>query len=152
MKLIVSGLMVLGLTAALMVVDTQAQGPRWRGGGGWGAGGPYGSLYDAKTIETLSGEVTQVEEITPQRGMGKGVHLTLRTEAETVSVHLGPLWYIERQDIQIAAGDKLRVTGSRIVHGGKPAIIAAEIHKGDDVLKLRDSEGIPMWAGWRRSR
>ncbi len=152
MKLIVSGLMILGFTAVLMVSDAQAQGPRWRGGGGWGAGGPYGGLYDSKTVETLSGEVTQVEEITPLHGMGKGVHLMLKTETETVSVHLGPLWYIERQDIALAAGDTIEVKGSRIVHGGKPAIIAAEIHKGDDVLKLRDSNGIPMWAGWRRSR
>jgi hypothetical protein len=53
---------------------------------------------------------------------------------------------------QIVAGDKIEVKGSRITYQGKPAIIAAEIHKGDEVLMLRDANGIPMWAGWRRNQ
>jgi len=42
------------------------------------------------------------------------------------------------------------VKGSRFTLGGKPAIIAAEVKKGDEVLKLRDDAGFPMWIGWRR--
>jgi hypothetical protein len=33
---------------------------------------------------------------------------------------------------------------------GKPTIIAAEVKKGDGILKLRDKNGFPMWAGWRK--
>jgi hypothetical protein len=33
---------------------------------------------------------------------------------------------------------------------GKPAIIAAEIKKGDETLRLRDDAGVPAWSGWRR--
>jgi hypothetical protein len=40
--------------------------------------------------------------------------------------------------------------GSRITFGVKPAIIAAEVKKGDEVLKLRDDSGFPVWSGWRR--
>jgi hypothetical protein len=83
--------------------------------------------------------------------MGNGVHLMLEADKETISVHLGPVWYIERQDTAIAIGDKIEVKGSRINYEGKAAIIAAEIHKGDEVLMLRDASGIPMWAGWRRN-
>jgi hypothetical protein len=107
-------------------------------------------MYDPKTVETVSGEVMSVQQMTPMKGMGPGVHLTLKTDKETVDVHLGPAWYIERQDIKIAAGDKIEVKGSRITYQGKPAVIAAEIHKGNEVLMLRDDNGIPMWAGWRR--
>jgi hypothetical protein len=39
--------------------------------------------------------------------------------------------------------------GSRITYEGKPAIIAAEVKKGDEVLRLRDEKGIPVWAGRR---
>lgn len=143
---------VLGLLTFLPTPDAWAQGFRWRGGGGWGPGGQYGRLYDVKSVETVSGEVTGMEEMTPFKGMGRGVHLMLETDKESISVHLGPAWYVERQDTEITVGDKIEVKGSRIAYEGKPAIIAAEIRKGDEVLTLRDASGIPMWAGWRRSQ
>jgi hypothetical protein len=74
----------------------------------------------------------------------------LKTEKETVPVHLGPAWYVENQDSTIEPGDKIGVKGSRITFQEKSAIIAAELRKGEEVLKLRDEAGIPMWAGWRR--
>lgn len=39
---------------------------------------------------------------------------------------------------------------SKIAFGGKPALIAAQVKKGDEVLKLRDDAGFPVWSGWRR--
>jgi hypothetical protein len=76
--------------------------------------------------------------------------MNVKTEKETVSVHLGPSWYLENQDVKIAAKDKVEVKGSRITFGGKATIIAAEVKKGDDILKLRDESGFPMWTAWRR--
>ena len=148
MRRFVTAVIILGVAG--VATDAFAQGMRWRGGGGWGPGGQYGRMYDPKTVETVSGAVTSVQQMTPMKGMGPGVHLTLKTDKGTVDVHLGPAWYIERQDIKIAAGDKIEVKGSRITYHGKLAIIAAEIHKGDEVLVLRDANGIPMWAGWRQ--
>jgi hypothetical protein len=74
----------------------------------------------------------------------------VRTDQETISVHLGPAWYVQRQDIKIVPGDKVEITGSRITYQGKPAIIAAEVKKGEEILKLRDENGFPAWSGWRR--
>ncbi len=37
--------------------------------------------------------------------------------------------------------------GSKITFDGAPAIIAAEIKMVDTVLKLRDDNGFPVWAG-----
>lgn len=124
-----------------------AQPGRGRGWGGWGPGEPYGRMYNPATVETLSGEVTKVERFTPGQGMGYGIHLVLKTAAETIDVHLGPTWYVDQQGLTFAAGDKLEVTGSRITYQGKPAVIASEVKKGDKVLKLRDAQGIPAWAG-----
>lgn len=76
--------------------------------------------------------------------MADGVHRMVKTDKETVSVHLGPSWYIENQDVGIAGTDKIAVKGSRITLEGKPAIIAAEVKKGDEVLMLRDASGIPV--------
>ena len=127
-----------------------AQGMKWRGSGGWGTGGAYGRMYDAKTVETVAGEVTKVDRIVPMRGMSGGVHVVLKTDKGEVSVHLGPQWYLENQDVEIAPGDKLEITGSRATIQKQPALIAAEVRKGDEVLKLRDAAGVPVWAGWRK--
>ena len=117
-------------------------------GRGWGTGN--GRIYNPQTVETLTGEVVSVESI-PGKGGGQasGVHLTLKTDKETIPVHLGPSWYLDRQNFKIGPRDKIEVTGSRVVFGSKPAIIAAEVKKGDQVLKLRNQAGIPQWAGQR---
>jgi hypothetical protein len=52
--------------------------------------------------------------------------------------------------VKIMPGDEVEVTGSEITFQNKPAIIAAEVKKGDEVLRLRDSDGVPAWAGWRK--
>jgi hypothetical protein len=82
--------------------------------------------------------------------MSSGVHLIVKTDKEPLSVHLGPTWYIQRQDIKIMPGDKVEITGSKINFQGQPAIIATEVKKGTEILKLRDQNGFPVWSGWRR--
>jgi hypothetical protein len=146
--LIVAGIAILfGATGA---IAQKGPGMMWRGSGGWGPGSQYNKMYDPKTMETISGEVTTVDRITPGKGMTGGIHMNVKTDKETVSVHLGPSWYIENQDVKIAPKDKVEVKGAKITFAGKPAIIAAEVKKGDEVLKLRDESGFPVWSGWRR--
>lgn len=143
---------VVVLAVAAMSVSLATAGPwrGWRGSGGWGMGGGYQRMYDPATVETVAGTVETIDRITPVRGMASGVHVTLETEKGPVSVHLGPEWYVERLDTKLAEGDSVEVKGSRITYDGKPAIIAAEVKKGDSILTLRDDHGIPAWAGWRR--
>lgn len=121
-----------------------------QGSGGWGMGKEYQRMYDPAKAETISGTVESVDTIKPLKGMQYGIHIQLKSDKETISVHLGPGWYIERQDMKIVKGDIVEVKGSRVTIADKPAIIAAEVKKGDDILILRDSAGIPKWAGWRR--
>jgi rhodanese-related sulfurtransferase len=125
-------------------------GMKWRGSGGWGPHGQYGRIYDPKTVETFSGQVVQVDRITPMKGMGQGIHMTVKTDQGTMSVHLGPAWYIENQDVKLEPKDTVEVRGSKVTFGGRPVIIAAEVKKGDSVLKLRDDTGMPVWSGWSR--
>ena len=147
-SLTVAVLIVLGL---FLVTDSFAQkGMKWKGSGGWGAGSQYSRLYDTKTIETISGKVVSIDQIAPMKGMYYGIHLTIKTEKETISVHLGPGWYIENQDVKIETKDKLEIKGSRVTFEGKAVIIAAEVKKDGEILKLRDENGFPAWAGWRK--
>ncbi len=141
-KSITSAVVVAGLLAATTVFAQRGQG--W-----WGN-------YDSKTVETITGKVTAVEKVeSPHHGpgmgpgmhRGMGVHLTLQTDKETISVSLGPDWFVDKQSPKIEKGDTVTVTGSRVTMDGKPALIAATVTKGDKVIKLRDENGAPLWAG-----
>ena len=145
-------LMVVGVVFVLSVVAAVAvaqpwQG--WKGSGGWGQGGGYNRMYDPSKAETVSGEVVSVEQLTPMKRMGQGIGLKLKTGNETLLVHLGPQWFIERQDIKIIAGDKVEIKGVKAARMGQDVFIAAEVKKGGEVLKLRGDDGVPSWAGCR---
>jgi hypothetical protein len=148
--IVIPAALVALLLLAMLGPVAFAQGMKWRGSGGWGPGSAYGRMYDAKTVDKVTGEVATVDSITPMRGMSGGVHVALKTEQGEVSVHLGPQWYLENQDVKIEPGDRVEITGSRVTIQGKPTIIAAEVRKGDEVLQLRDAAGVPVWAGWRK--
>jgi len=138
------------VVAAVMSVIAVAGARPFRGygGGGWGPGGAWDRLYDPKSVETVTGTVKSVD-VVKSRGMSDGLHITLATGGELIPVHLGPVWYLEHQDLALVAGDKVTIRGSRITYQGKPALIAAEVTRGSDVLVLRNEQGFPRWAAWR---
>jgi hypothetical protein len=150
MKTTKSLALALSMMACVASVSFAQAGMRRGGGQGWG-----GRMYDRKTVETVSGEVVSVEEVHGKgwgqagggRGGGHGVHLIVKSDKEDVAVHLGPSWYLDKHGPTIAPGDRIEVRGSRIMFQGKPAIIAAEVKKGDQSLKLRDDDGLPAWRG-----
>ncbi len=145
------GAVAIAVFGVLITLPVFAQPPMtWRGSGGWGTAGQYYRMYDPATVETVSGEVLEVQQFMPRQGMRQGIHLLLKTNGETISVHLGPAWFLENQDVTIEPKDRIEVTGSRITFDGKPAIVAAEIKKGEETLILRDKSGFPVWSGWRR--
>ena len=123
------------------------RGGGWRGNGGWGPGSNYSRIYDPSSVETLAGKVATVERFSPAKGRSSyGIHLMVVTDGEEISVHLGPGWHIESQDVSFEVGDAIEVTGSRIIYNGSPAIVAAEIRKGGETLTLRDAAGYPVWS------
>ncbi len=140
------------LVALAFTVSLAAAGPGRgsRGNGGCGTGGGYRGMYDPATVETVTGTIESIDRTVPVKRMRRGVHLTLKTEKGPLSVRLGPEWYVERLDGKLESGDLVEVKGSRVTLSDNPAMIAAEVKKGDAVLKLRDEKGVPEWAGWRR--
>jgi hypothetical protein len=152
MKKIVTLMTTLSLISLLSACTATAQPHMMgRGSGGWGMGGPYQRLYNPKALATLTGEVVAIDSVMPMGGMSGGIHLKVRTpKNEVMSVHLGPSWYLENQDISLKVKDKIQVKGSKVTFSGKPALIAAEVRKGDQTLILRDANGFPVWSGWHR--
>lgn len=138
---------VLALTGG--AAAAQAQGPPCPGPGKWAAYGPYQSLFDPKTVQTVEGTVVAVDRITT-RGAWQGIHLRVKTVNETIEVHLGPAWFVDSGEIALAVGDKVQIRASRVKYQGKPLLIAMALTKGEMTLRLRDADGFPYWAGWRR--
>ncbi|MEW6067654.1 MAG: DNA-binding protein [Nitrospirota bacterium] len=135
----------------MLIVESSAQMMKWKGSGGWcRMDSPYMRLYNPNTVETITGEVVKIGMFYPVKRMTQGIHLVVKTEKEEISVHLGPAWYIQYQDIEIKPKDKVEVKGARVIFREKPIIIAAEIKRGEDILHLRDKNGFPFWSGWRR--
>ena len=118
-------------------------GAPWAQPQGDGEGKPV--PYDLKTMETVQGIVVAAPRPTPKGGMPERAQLTLKTEKETLTVYLGPGWFLEKQGVKIGDLDQIRVSGSRIRVQGKPALLAGEVRKGDQVLKLRDEQGKALW-------
>lgn len=141
---------LLGLAGAAVAKGWADLPVQWRGGRGWEPESAYCRLYDAKTVVTVKGIVQRVESIIPMKGMGYGIHLVLKTDSETLPVHLGPTWYVEKQPVRIRAQDVVEVTGSRVPCDGKPIILAALIKRGAETVKFREANGRPAWAGGRR--
>jgi hypothetical protein len=117
----------------------------------WGQSGQRpgkgpGTLYNPATVVTVSGIVI-AKTPSSAKGLPQLVYLTLKTEAGKLTIFLGPDLYVDKLPVQINNLDKIQVTGSKITWEGKPVILAAEIKKGNQVLKLRDPDGVPAWSG-----
>ncbi len=132
----------IALLAVILMLA--AAGPLFAGDDGWGPGSAYNSQFDPETVETLSGELVKMDIIMP-KGMSIGVQILLKTAKETVPVHLGPVWFMKKQKREIAPGDMIEITGSRVDSGGNEVIMASQVKKGDKSLKLRDDKGVPVW-------
>jgi len=137
------GTLLMGLPGR--PVATERLRVLWRGTGGWGNKSTYCALFDPKTIQTLRGTVMSVDSVTPLPGMSPGIELELKTDKGVLPIHLGPLWYVENQDIDIQSQDTVEVTGSRIFCEGQDVIAATEVRHGGKKLKLRDNQGRPLW-------
>ncbi len=115
------------------------------------ARGQFPRMYDTKTVETVVGEIVSITQVSRGQGQG-GMHFDLKTDKETIAVHLGPTWYLNEQGLKLEAKDKVEVKGSRVTLNNKAVILAAEVKMTDKIIKLRDENGLPLWRGSGRRR
>jgi len=98
-----------------------------------------------------SGKVAQVLTETLESSMHPGLAVVVDTKTQgRVHVHLGPVWYLERQEFVIVPGDEVGIKGMCDKKDGQMDVIAYELTKGDYVLHLRDAQGRPNWEAWRK--
>ena len=110
----------------------------------------YERDYDPDNTDEISGTIQEImfsgSEDTPEHGMELLVH----TGDELVTVHAGPVWYLDRQDKAFKPGDSVTVKGSWITYRHEPAMVAQYVIRNGRKLVLRDEMGHPVWNAWRR--
>jgi hypothetical protein len=99
--------------------------------------------YDPKTEVTLTGTVESIDRAGYANIPRMGVHLILKTGNETTEVHLGPAAFVDRK-MTFKKDDTVQITGSKVTMMGRMVVIAREVKKGGEVLKLRDENGVPL--------
>jgi len=146
--------MAIVVVALVLASFTLADAQRWGGKGRWPAWAAnyYHWNWNPATVETLKGEVMTKDTITPPQGRSwyPAVGMTLKKEDfYAIYIHLGPEWYMDKQDLSIEVGDMVEVTGSKIMVEGETVLLVSSIKKGDKTWQFRDAQGFPFWSGRR---
>lgn len=154
-------LVVAVLAAALMVFAGTALADCGKCGHGKGvaAGKGHGAClskgddcpgYDTAATKTFKATVISLDKEKCEGCDMTHVDLLVKMNDEKVKIRLGPSWYIDKQDELLAKDDVVEILASKVKHGDQDMFVAGKIVKGEDVLILRDKDGIPKWRGWRR--
>lgn len=109
-------------------------------------GSKESSMFQPGTVETVRGTVQSVGTFRLQGVSHAGLRLRIKTdEGKMLVVRVGPLSYIEHQNISFHRGDQVTVTGSPVRAGWRHVIVASQITMGDKTVTLRTKEGKPLW-------
>lgn len=110
----------------------------------------YKKIFDSKTIKTITGKIIKTEMF-PEPEIGRAIRLLIYTgKRDILPVYLGPARYImnSARRKKFKSGDEVAVTGSLVTIEGEPFIIAMTVKLGNEVLRLRNKNGVPAWVGW----
>jgi len=95
----------------------------------------------------------QVESLAVSPGTGGRTMMqtaVLKTRDGSLTVFLGPVFYLRREQFPLNVGDTWEVAGYNTILDQKPVLIAREVKRGAQVLRLRDGKGKPLWVGTGR--
>ena len=112
---------------------------------GWHHGGP---TYEMRSETRVTGTVETVKNLAGHDddcccGAGGGTHVTLKTNTESIDVHLGPTAWLREQGISLVAGDRVEILGSRVTMHRGPVLMAREVKRGETTWTLRRAPSTP---------
>jgi len=99
--------------------------------------------YDLATETKMKGTIQELK--LPEKGAKEAARLTLKSGDTTVDVYLCPKSFLDDMGSNLAKGDEVNLTGSKVKQDGADLILAREVSKGSDTLVLRDDKGKPVW-------
>jgi len=149
MKCVVRFLPVIAMLAGSVFAQVSIKS---KGSDGWGYSDKYEQNFNKYSIQTYYAEVKSVDTVTPFPDMAQGIQLVATVDGSECFIHLGPAWFILRQDnLGFAKGDKIDIKGVKVNLNGKAVIMPSVVTRKDRDLLLRDDDGIPYWAVWRKN-
>ncbi len=99
----------------------------------------------------ISGNIARLRVETFSQDMEPGLAMDVQTpDKGLVHVHLGPLWFLERQEADLKPGDEVTIQGFCYKLAGQERLLAGEVTHKDHTLRLRDTQGNPYWEAWRK--
>ena len=129
----------------------QGMGPGGGMGGGMGIGRGMGAMrYNPQNVTTIKGTVESLAA--PQTRRMRHESLVVKTDQGSITVHLGPAWYMSQNQMIFNPGDAVEVTGSKMAVAGGAILVAKEVTVKGKTLKLRDDQGLPLWRGQGRQQ
>jgi hypothetical protein len=99
--------------------------------------------YDLATETKMKGTIQELK--LPEKGAKEAARLTLKSGDTTIDVYLCPKSFLDDMGSNLAKGDEVNLTGSKVKQDGADLILAREVIKGSDTLVLRDDKGKPVW-------
>ena len=91
--------------------------------------------YDPQSVKTVEGTVEKVESYAPAGGTDFA-RVILKAKGGTLALLLGPIEYLAKNQLTLAEGDRVVVTGSDVGEGRTPG------EQGQDEEGAQEGEGI----------
>lgn len=125
---------------AILIFGGQALSQPVRGG--------WALLGEDETIQATIQEVQQYPGRLP--GM-VGLRFVVKTDAgESVTVLVGPAYYLSQAGYDPKVGDEITIEGFMIRSDVDALMVARTITSGSLRVTLRDEQGVPLWSGGAR--
>lgn len=112
---------------------------------GWEDGSKFNNLFNTSTVDTIFGEVSQVDNISPIKGMEPGIRVLVKIKKEIIPIFIAPIWFTKYLNITIRPNDQIEISGSHVQLDGKDIILASRVVSNGMILQLRNDKGHPIW-------
>ena len=115
---------------------------------GWEKESVYNQLYRVDQYQKLKGTLLEIIELRPMPGMSPGMGLILISrKKETVTVHLGPKWFVHLLMRGFKPGDSIKVKGAWAQIKGERFFIASKVRNAEffEVKFRKTKDGTPYW-------
>ena len=102
--------------------------------------------YDKTTEVKIHGTVEEIQEFDCPISGSLGSHAIIKTSDGPMVVHVAPVKFMKEYGLEINKGDNFEIIGSKVKDStGRDTILARELVKDNVTLRVRDSNGKPIW-------
>ena len=96
-------------------------------------------------LEKIEGEVAEVIYLPGTSPSAAGVELRLQAGKESTLLRLAPTGCLKKSGFALKEGDPISVKGFRVDTEEGEFVVATEVEKDGNTLRLRDTRGRPLW-------